>query len=65
MPQEARLIPLVLAAHRAGITYHRMLSVVLRGWVRGERGENGRWTVDPASLSEWMLRRCQTTRRMD
>lgn len=63
MPAKSATIPLVLAAQAARITYHRMLSLVLRGMVVGERSSTGRWTVDMESLRQWMSRAKTSTGR--
>lgn len=43
-------IPLTEAAYRAGLTYHQVRALVLRGALKGGRDEFGRFYVDRPDL---------------
>lgn len=50
-------IPLMVAAMQLGLSRERTIRRLLKGELVGERRENGRWYIDPASMSRTVTAR--------
>jgi hypothetical protein len=52
----SRQLPLAVAAHRLGKTYHQLRAMVLRRDLRGGQDDQGRWYADAAAVARLQRR---------
>jgi hypothetical protein len=51
-----RQLPLAVAAHALGMTYHRLRALVLRGDLKGGQDAQGRWYAEAAGVAQYKRR---------